>query len=118
MDDDQLVKVWRELDPSKTFLVLDKNALARLRRELIINTNSKSPNAALHKLEEPMLYDWLNGKYKIPLVKFRKLANVANMNCGDLLLEAKSYKTNTKVFIFNRNICEWRVPLRPCVTTG
>lgn len=118
MDGDQLVKVWRELNLSKTFLVLDKNALARLRRELIINTNSKSLNAVLHKLKEPMLYDWLNGKYKIPLVKFRKLANVANMNCGDLLLEAKSYKTNTKVFIFNRNICEWRVPLRPCVTTG
>ena len=105
MDDDQLVKVWRELDQSKTFLVLGKNALTRLRKELIINTNSKSPNAALHKLEEPMLYDWLNGKYKIPLVKFRKLANVANMNCGDLLLRPKvtkpiqkySYSTGTSV---------------------
>ena len=118
MNSDQLTKVWRKLNPSKTFLVLDTNALAKLRRNLITNTNSKSLNAALRKLKEPMLYDWLNGKYKIPLVKLRKLTNVANMNCDDLLLEAKSYKTNTKVFIFNRNIGEWRVPLRPCETTG
>jgi len=118
IDDDQFTKVWRELDPSKTFLVLDKNTLARLRRNLIINTNSKSLNAALHKLEEPMLYDWLNGKCKISLVKLRKLAHVADMNYDDLLRKAKSYKSHTKVFIFNRNIGEWRVPLRPRVTTG
>ena len=97
---------------------MGKNALARLRRDLITNTNSKSLNAALHKLKKPMLYDWLNEKYKISLVKLQKLANVANMNCDNLLLEAKSYKSNTKVFIFNRNIGEWRVPLRPRVTTG
>jgi len=118
MDDDRFTKVWRELDPSKTFLVLDKNTLARLRRNLIINTNSKSLNVALHKLEEPMLYDWLNGKCKISLEKLRKLAQVADMNYDDLLRKAKSYKSHTKVFIFNRNIGEWRVPLRPRVTTG
>ncbi len=118
IDGDQLLKVWRKLNPSKTFLGLDENALAGLRRNLITNTNSKSLNMVLHKLEEPMLYDWLNRKCRISLVKLRKLADVANMNFNDLLFGAKSLKSDTKVFIFNQNIGEWVVPLRPCVNAG